>query len=167
MKTKILLLLLGTVFQMNLNAQGDYYYWGGGRKIYLPLFPTKKYVMLNSPEDTIAFKNHFTQDDITIQPFMMDTAITTTNRQSICWTTVEGESLPDFTSHEVVAYEAPYFVDGLVGLSHLFYVKLHKAEDLTILENMVTTQFSEEVKIVPSALAPRKAAAHFSWRYRQ
>jgi subtilisin family serine protease len=120
------------------------YYWYRESKIALEELPAKKYVMVNSFEDTTKLKAVLNRQNIKINPFV-ETPVVGLNYlreespSAICWTTVEGEAIPDLTREEFVLYQAPYFLtkDGKeAGLSNLFYLKLNKAEDLNILENM-------------------------------
>ncbi|MDR1119652.1 MAG: S8 family serine peptidase [Dysgonamonadaceae bacterium] len=120
------------------------YYWHRENKIVLEELPTKKYVMVNSFEDTTKLKAVLNKQNIKINPFVA-TPVTGLNYlqkespSTICWTTVEGEAIPDLTNEAFILYQAPYFLTGdkrEAGLSNLFYLKLNKAEDFNILENM-------------------------------
>jgi hypothetical protein len=123
----------------------EYYYWYKGEKIPLELMPTRKFILLASPDDTLALKNRLTEQNIFVYPFVVD-PITGFQDKYIdkeidCWTFIEGENLPDFTSDELILYEASGFrlMDSTkleVLPSHLFYVQLFQADDFTVLQNL-------------------------------
>jgi hypothetical protein len=134
------------VLGMGLYAENDYYYNLQRTKVYVELLPTKKYVMVRSPEDTLYLINKLAEQQIKVYPFQKSLVgffLNYDGSEDIRWTTIEGESLPDLTTEEVVLYEAPYFTKNYwngeieeLGVSELFQLKLYKAEDFAILENM-------------------------------
>jgi hypothetical protein len=132
---------------MSVFAQ-EYYYWYRDKKVPLELMPTRKFIELASPEDTLALKNRLTTQHIHVYPFEV-TLITGLkdkyiDKESDCWTIIEGESLPDFTSDETILYEVPGFllteatINREILPSHLFYVQLHQASDFMALQNLAT-----------------------------
>jgi subtilisin family serine protease len=55
------------------------------------------------------------------------------------WAVAEGEALSSLSINKDILYEAPYYLTPKkkeVGLSHLFYVRLKKSEDISLLEKM-------------------------------
>jgi hypothetical protein len=123
----------------------EYYYWYKGEKIPLELMPTRKFILLASPDDTLALKNRLTEQNIFVYPFAVD-PITEFQDKYIdkeidCWTFIEGENLPDFTSDELILYEGSGFramnsTKLEVLSSHLFYVELFQADDFAVLQNL-------------------------------
>jgi subtilisin family serine protease len=140
---RICIFIVLTAMSVSLFSQNGYY-WYRESKIVLEELPTKKYVVVNSFEDTTKLKAVLNKQNIKINPFVETPVVGLNYLQKespsvICWTTVEGEAIPDLTNEEFVLYQAPYFLTKNkteAGLSNLFYLKLNKAEDLNILENM-------------------------------
>lgn len=148
MKVKILISILILAFCVSGFAQ-EYYRWYRGEKVPLELMPTRKFILLASPDDTLALKNKLTEQHIRVYPFevtqntrLKDKYI---DRENDCWTIIEGENLPDFTSEESVLYEVPGFkltdtglINNEVCPSHLFYVRLFQDADFTALQNLAS-----------------------------
>jgi subtilisin family serine protease len=140
---RICIFIVLTAISAGLFSQNGYY-WYRENRIVLEELPTKKYVMVNSFEDTTKLKAVLKQQEFKINPFVKTPVVGLNYLQKespsvICWTTVEGEAIPDLTKEEFVLYQAPYFLTKdkkEAGLSNLFYLKLKKAEDFNILENM-------------------------------
>jgi hypothetical protein len=127
----------------------EYYYWYNGEKTVLELLPSKKFILLQSSEDSIQLKAKFTEEGITVIEFgktelnALDNKLT--DKEYDFWGMVEKESsLPILTDNEEIAYEAPFFLisSSPVALSNRFYVKLKNEEDFDILKNL-----AEEKKI--------------------
>jgi hypothetical protein len=109
--------------------------------------PTRKFILLASPDDTLALKNSLTEQNIHVYPFEI-TPITHLkdkyiDKESDCWTFIEGENLPDFNSNESVLYEVTGFKLTNPGgsnpencPSHVFYVRLFEEADLAALQNL-------------------------------
>jgi hypothetical protein len=126
----------------NVTAQ-EYYYWNKGKKIPLELLPTKKYILVNSSEDTTVLKERLALKDIMAHPFRIDKITYAQDMQDKieCWTIVEGIDLvPDLTDDETILYEGPFFLNAdkleVGGLSHTFLVKLKQIEDLPLLKEL-------------------------------
>jgi hypothetical protein len=124
---------------MSVLAQ-EYYYWYKGEKIPLELLPTKKYILVNSLEDTIVLKERLALKDIMTHPFRIE-KITYAQDKIECWTIVESIDLvPDLTDDETILYEGPFFLNAdkleVGGLSHTFLVKLKQIEDLPLLKEL-------------------------------
>jgi hypothetical protein len=146
---RILISTLLLLFGLGAFAQ-DYYYWYKEKKMPMELMPARKFILLASMEDTLALKNRWMAQNIHVYPFEV-TPITGLkdkyiDKESDCWTIVEGENLPDFTSDELILYEVPNFkltvpdyVNSEVCPSHLFYVKLFQADDFSALQNLATS----------------------------
>jgi len=147
MKTKILLSLMLLAFCAGSFAQ-EYYYWYSGEKVPLELLPTKKFILLQSSEDSTKLKAKFTEEGITVIEFgksVLNFANKLTDKEYDFWGMIEKESsLPILTDNEEIAYEAPFFQISSwpVALSNRFYVKLKQAEDFDILKNL-----AEEKKV--------------------
>jgi hypothetical protein len=142
-------LIFTVLFSLGISVFAqEYYYWYQEEKVPLELMPTRKFILLASPEDTLALKNRLTTQHIHVYPFEI-TPITGLkdkyiDKESDCWTIIEGESLPDFTSDETILYEVPGFllteatINREILPSHLFYVRLHQASDFTALQYLAT-----------------------------
>ena len=144
MKKFVIFIILAALC-INLHSQ-EHYYWYWDKKIPLELLPTKKFVLLHSPEDTTQLKSRLTKRDIQFNSFKIDKIpefeSEFMSKKYVCWTTITGkETVPDFADETNILYEAPYLLtkDGVeAGLSHVFYVKLFNAEDTVLLEKMAT-----------------------------
>jgi hypothetical protein len=69
---ELLILLIFTVLfslSVSVSAQEDYY-WYGDRKIPLELMPTRKFILLASPDDTLALKNRLTEQNENAEIFI-------------------------------------------------------------------------------------------------
>jgi hypothetical protein len=134
-------LIFTVLFSLGISVFAqEYYYWYKGEKVPLELFPTRKFILLVSPDDTLALKNRLTEESIYVYPF--EVAPIMGLRENDCWTIIEGKNLPDFTSDESVLYEVPGFkltkttFNNEVCPSHLFYVKLFLEDDFAVLEQL-------------------------------
>jgi hypothetical protein len=110
MKTKIAILLAIFAFCANLNSQ-EYYRYYRGEKLILSYVvnPTKKYISVASPDDTLALRNRLAEKGIFAPEFRVYRSVH--NETYICGTIVEGkDSLPDLTDDKAILYEGPYFM---------------------------------------------------------
>ncbi|MDR1592404.1 MAG: T9SS type A sorting domain-containing protein [Prevotellaceae bacterium] len=140
-------LIFTVLFSLGISVFAqEYYYWYRGEKIPLELMPTRKFILLASPDDTLALKNRLTEQHIHVYPFEI-TPITHLkdkyiDKESDCWTVIEGENLPDFTFDESILYETPGFLltEATINRetlpSHVIYVRLRQASDFTALQNL-------------------------------
>lgn len=128
-------------------SQSNNYYWYKGTKIPLELINNKKFVLFKNDnvDSTLSFLNSNgwkvikSDKDLTINslnPFLKGDPI-----EEYTWAVIEkmkgGDA--DLSLSQIPEYMhfiSPFFssADGAkVGLSHLFYVRLHKAEDIYLL----------------------------------
>ena len=140
MKTGILFLSVLFFPGMNVFAQ-EYYYWNRDKKIPLELLPTKKYILVNSLEDTTSLKEILIAQDIQVGEFVVDRIKGVEQTKYICWAIVEGKAfVPDLTHNESILYEGPFFLDEnrreAGGLAESFSVGLKQEEDLPLLEQL-------------------------------
>jgi hypothetical protein len=136
-------LIFTVLFSLGISAFAqEYYYWNRDKKIPLELLPTKRYIGVNSPEDTIALKEELIVMDVQVGEFVVERIRGEEQTKHICWAIVEGEEfLPDLTYNEAIFYEGPFFLDEnrereVGGLIETFIVMLKQAEDLPLLEQM-------------------------------
>ncbi len=136
----------------------EYYFWSGNdEKIYLDLLSTKKYILINLPEDTTALRERLALRNIEVELFnisYLDSyGIKFTQKERECWALVEGEtSLPNLTDDEAILYESAFFliprtITPYMGptpnkveivLTDKLYVKLKQLEDFPVLEQLST-----------------------------
>ena len=139
----MLLLLCSYVYAQN----NTYYYWYNGEKYDLHLNNQKNFLLL---KDNIN-KNNLSAD-LNIEVSRIDSIIKVNvgasliphkhqdmEENSSYWTVVstEGKSI-DYSSKNI-SYHSPFFYSNSgkeLGLSHLFYVKLRKEEDIILLEGL-------------------------------
>jgi hypothetical protein len=120
----------------------EYYYWYKGEKQPLVLLPTKKYISVASPNDTLALKSRVAEQGIHINKFWIMKSIT--GNFDICWAMLEGENLPDFMNDESVLYEGEYFQrkGGYGGFRNVgavdeeFSLSVPQAEHIPLIEDL-------------------------------
>ncbi|MDD6209260.1 MAG: S8 family serine peptidase [Bacteroidales bacterium] len=132
-------------FAVSLFAQSEYY-WYRGKKIALETLPGKKFVLFDSSEDTVSFKNGLQYGNRNAQMKQLQKLELTGIRlfnpsaKEKFWTIVEEKAKKSSVSdNEKNLYEAPFFlINGKteISLSHLFYVKLYEDTDFEKLENL-------------------------------
>lgn len=128
---------------------GTHYYWHNGEKVWLTIDNSKKYVLVSSSEKSSVAatlkKTDATQmfQDVVlssrIQPSSNIRRESSSNQKNLAWGTVTESDYTTLSrvSAMAIVYDAPYFrnTDGSeLGLSHLFYVKLSKADDVELLK---------------------------------
>jgi hypothetical protein len=161
MKTKIITLVLMLACWASGFAQ-EYYYWYNSEKIPLELLPTKKFILVNSPEDSAAVRSLFIQKGFETDAFYETSLIRPgildkfTDKELFCNSTVTGkDSLPDLTGNDYVLYEGPYFKYILnlpddmpepkpIGLTNEFGVLLKTANDFEKL-NQIANENNVEI----------------------
>jgi hypothetical protein len=146
MKTKLLTLILFTVFTLGASAQ-EYYYRFQDEIHPLELVPTKKYLLAVNADDTTALKGRLSAVGVKADPFISEPYYGIKYRDGVepkiyTWTIIEGQELPDFSDDENV-FESPVFryinANGSApefAVTHALYVKLKSEEDIAILENL-------------------------------
>jgi subtilisin family serine protease len=148
MEKLYILILISQFMFIGLVAQSDYY-WHENQKIYLEKIPNKKFVIIDDAINSkIRFKQMFDNDDsINIVNFERDNVLKTINPfESLKateknWAVIESSNIADYTltDNEYILYEAPFYItaNGIeVGVSHLFYVRLHDEIDIVKLEQL-------------------------------
>jgi hypothetical protein len=143
MKTRSIIFIIFIAWSIGLYAESDYYYWYRGEKVPLELLPTKKFILVTSPDDTTALKKRLAHRDIMAHPFRIEqiTYAQDAPDKIDCWAIVESINLlPDLTDDEAILYEGQFFLNAdkleVGGLSHTLLVKLKQIEDLPLLEEL-------------------------------
>lgn len=143
---KILILLAIIISSVGLNAQTDYY-WYKGQKVFLEVQPNKKYILFESVENNTSMSQVLGVENSSIKK-MGSAAISKSiksYKQSVqkdrSWAIVEDVQMSQMSvvNNIKVIYEANFYKTSdnkEAGLSHLFYVKLKNANDISILETM-------------------------------
>lgn len=142
MKRFILLIILISISTIGFGQGGEFYYWYKGEKQPLQLKPDKNFLLLDHQTDEKSLSDKL-QVDITNIERIRKVELGASYKQSHTqlrnnyWTTVKTrEEQMDLTKPGIIYY-APFFQGSRgeeVGLSHLFYVKLHHQEDREQLE---------------------------------
>ena len=123
----------------------EFYYWAYGEKYPLELYPEKHYVVVETDsKQAISQGLKIAQVKVEeIQVSSLTQAINRSNNNSsdnhIKWTVVSDRlSKAQLNNSKDIIYSAPFFkVNGKeLGLSNYFYVKLKKASDIILLEEM-------------------------------
>ncbi|MBP1645464.1 MAG: subtilisin-like serine protease [Bacteroidetes bacterium] len=143
MMRNFIAILASIIIIQGIQAQ-DTYYWYSGIQKGLRTIQNRKFILVSNALDTIGVKTqvinngysieYFKESKVnTIIPFKSNTLSTE------YWTIIEINNSPIVLSDSNIIYSAPFFItqdSTLVGLSHLFYVKLNSSNDINILENM-------------------------------
>lgn len=125
-------------FGFKTNQDGDYY-WYKGKKIPLTLNESKRYILFSKkPVDTdlrsiIRIKKILTTKSLVAREVTL--------KDDERWWAVVSQKDRKIIRNELIEYEAPFFntANGKeLGLSHLFYVKLNKLQDLSVLEKLAS-----------------------------
>lgn len=142
MKRIILLVLLVNSF--GLFAQTDYY-WYRGQKVFLERLTTKKFLLFDTFEDSVSLKSTLKIRNMKVRKFNKTNDFSSLKIykshpiKENKWAVIEAETLSSLNKNTDILYEAPFYLTSKkveAGLSHLFYVKLNKLEDISILEKM-------------------------------
>lgn len=145
------ILLLAILFSGSdsISMKDGYYYWYKGEKHPLYLKSEKRFILFSEAPDTSELTVKLGLDAMQIQDlhkFVWSNTLVSYNydaqeevREETYWTVLTNLSDElDLATLDIV-YEAPFFTaaNGTeLGLSHLFYVKLFKAEDIIELEKL-------------------------------
>lgn len=116
--------------------QKDVYYWYKGEKQALEIKEDKWFLLFDhQPEQQMISREIQVKEEQIVAPKKVYSPGDTVRY----WTEVQAERREINLDTSVISYHAPYFYSETgkeVGLSHLFYVKLHDAEDIEQLEEL-------------------------------
>lgn len=131
-------LLLVTFLFLNISAFGQTHYWCKGESHELTEISNKRFVLLKS-EDTISFRNIVNRKGYQCTNLISTTLGTINLHKDIPkthWCIMDDIDNPNFFS-DFIYHSHSYITstNDTLGLTHLFYVKLHKNEDFTILQS--------------------------------
>lgn len=124
------------------------YYWYEGKKIFLEKIPDKQYVVIrtNDKQGLPALKNSnssvIPQKDL--HQLKLSGIVSSKNilskKSDLMWTIAKGTlRAANITDDSEVVYNSPFYkssLNGEIGISHLFYVKLKDKEDNNKLEKL-------------------------------
>ncbi|MCK9450055.1 MAG: S8 family serine peptidase, partial [Bacteroidales bacterium] len=141
------ILVLFAIMSLSVHAQdSEYYYWHNSEKQILKIKDEKIYLLINVEinNDSLASKLRIdTQRIENHEKLILSTSIVPIQsvNQSLnsYWAVVQGSGTELNLSLPEIIYHAPFFYskDGNeLGLSHLFYVKLRKSDDIDLLVDM-------------------------------
>jgi hypothetical protein len=145
MKTKFYILAIFSFLAVSSIAQ-EYYYWYKGDKIVLELMPSKQYVRVSNPNDTVALKVALSEVGAKCSSFFPEVLSGIQLLEGVkppesYFAIVERQTLPDLLK-ESKYFTAPVFkreVNGEVyeiAITHAVYVKLKQATDFALLDNL-------------------------------
>jgi len=140
----IILFIISTLF---VYGQNEFYYWYKEEKVYLKENNARRFVLLKNIEsenilsqrlDTTWHVEKFKKENTVIKLNAYDE---NSIQQNLSWAILKTANKYEatITDLEDIIYDAPFFKNSknqVVGLSHLFYVKLKNKEDLKILEEL-------------------------------
>ncbi len=147
------ILLLGFIsLSINLFGQNASYYWYKGEKVPLLMAKQKKFILFEKEDEDQVISDFASNSWEVIQrkEVNLTNALIpyngTTGSESKKWAVIVGESdqISDSTALQLssnVLYVSSFFSSlsgDEAGLSHLFYVRLHKDEDIVKLEDMAS-----------------------------
>jgi len=118
------------------------YYWYRGEKVGINKIEEKKFILFKASDEA---KVKEAKGDLKIigQPSIVELSAKINRKsaqkevETLMWASILSSQA--LISNDAIIYEAPYFrtTDGYeMGLSHLFYVKLKKKEDIDILSKL-------------------------------
>ncbi|MBW8051285.1 MAG: S8 family serine peptidase [Cytophagales bacterium] len=143
---KLLILFSLIIANMALLAQNDYY-WYKNQKVFLEKIPTKKYLTLEDIEDSIVLKQKLNIPDLKVHKFNNINVFSSIKaykgnvKSEKKWAIVKSQNIGNvkLTTQKDIIYEVPLYYTSVgkeVGISHLFYVKLFKEDDVENLEEL-------------------------------
>lgn len=146
MKRFVVLLLLVGAYAIGFGQDGGFYYWYKGEKQSLQLNLRKTFLLLDYQMNEERLSEKLQTNRANIEPVRevksrLSYRQSRTRIQNSSWTVVKSAPETLDLSIPEVLYHAPFFEaeNGVeVGLSHLFYVRLHPgqgAEQLEALAN--------------------------------
>jgi subtilisin family serine protease len=147
---KHLLYILILISYSNSNATSPYY-WYKGEKIVLEQKSNKKYLTLNGISDSGRLKDLFPSFKILeFGKCDLSNGLHHEYKKQIFveyFAIVASDSFGNLDSNDYIKYHTPFFEinKAEAGLSHLFYIKLKKIDDLNLLKNKC---FENNVEIV-------------------
>jgi len=140
-------LLLFVILGLNLIGQQDYY-WYNNSKIMLTKNPNKKYIeFCDDVIDTVQIRNLLGINNAKMLSLKYSNVLKSIDciEEGLTekkWTIIELDNITErsFVNNNSVLYEAPTYIlnQNEIGLSQLFYVKLHSSEDFQILSSLST-----------------------------
>ena len=148
---KFTYLILITCFLATSALAQENYYWYKGQKVILQEDPTKQYVLMEASLSKSNLQNQMRTQGVNLERYGQTSiygSLTPYNDKATAekmWGVVEASSAlaaNTALSGVDVLYQAPYFKtqEGVsAGLSHLFYVKLKQADDVSLLEKLAET----------------------------
>ena len=127
------------------NALPDSYYWYRGEKQPLEIKEDKWFVLFDYQPD----RHELSQElHVMVERIEEPKKVHRSIDSERYWTFVQAERGELNLNAPIISYHAPFFYSQTgkeVGLSHLFYVKLHEEDDVDLLETMAS---EHGVKIV-------------------
>lgn len=123
---------------MQIGQAQDAYYWRDQQKCYLEPYLKQWFILAENQTDTSLIANQLQKEGIRYRPFEKLSVGISDFESKNYWTVV---FMDDSTGLPVAdfQYAAPFFTtdnQGIVGLSHLFYVTLQTLDDTVLLKGM-------------------------------
>ncbi len=141
-KKHIFLLLLTIIF-FKIQAQSTYYYYYN-KQIPLDTYAGKQFILVEHANDTAFVKLNLTKKGFAVEEFQKTSthiAFTgkTTAKEQYYTNVYNKNSTTSLSSIEKINYASPSFItekNDTITSSHLFYVKLSRCSDTSVLKNL-------------------------------
>ncbi len=140
MKTNRIIVLSLLLFLCCFGHSQETYFWRDNQKQYMQTSNRYMYVLAYEPSDTNLITKQLRDKGIQCKPFEKVSVGIPNYETNSYWSVIllnDNRGL----SIDNAQYTAPFFItqnDELVGLSHLFYVRLYKLEDTLKLKEMAS-----------------------------
>ena len=145
---KLIIVFISVLVNLAVNAQQTDFFWNNNAKINLEKITSRKYITIdNSINDTNTLKQLLNLPNLSVVGFSNLTLFNglnkITNRTTEeNWAILEGDSIAEtvLVANDLILSESNFYYatnNERIGFSHLFYVKLKDANDLTVLQNIV------------------------------
>src|SRR5574344_634280 len=139
---KFTLVLVLVLLVKWIQAQ-DTYYWYADKQKELSTISNRMFVLVKNANDTMIVKRQIENNGYNVEPFKQITINIIPFRLSTIptnyWTIIEAHNTTSNLSDTNIDYSAPFFLtqdSTVIGLSHLFYVKLKNSDDVILLESI-------------------------------
>jgi len=141
----IFLMLIGGFISFNISAQDSTYYWYKGQRRYLKTASESEFVLINNLssrseiEESLRHQGIISVGVISTKTFKKN--LISSEEVMYKWAIIDKNNVESLKvdSSKNILYTAPFFKSkkGIrIGISHLFYVKLRKGEDFSILQKI-------------------------------
>ena len=134
------LIIVWLLWSFGVVSAQETYYWYKNTKQPLKTYPQQQYVLLESMSKVASWQNKIKSTNIQVNDFQkLSLGMNLKNENTQYWTMIYlPDNISKYDDSEII-YSSPSFITqkgSLVGLSHLFYVKLKSNIDEKLLEDL-------------------------------